>query len=101
MGSVRSPLASDGDTATFCRIVVPDIVILVAEAGLGTINAVRLSAAAFQAGRAAFVVYLNRYSAADELHRRNRQWLAERDRLDVVTSVGTLVRRLRRGSRCR
>jgi hypothetical protein len=39
-------------------------------------------------------VYLNRYAAADDLHRRNREWLADRDRFDVVTSVGELVHRL-------
>jgi dethiobiotin synthetase len=93
-GGVRSPLACDGDTVTFCRIVAPNVVILVAEAGLGTINAVRLSAAALQVGQAPLVVHLNRYNATDELHRRNHQWLAERDRLDVATSVGTLVRRV-------
>jgi dethiobiotin synthetase len=90
-GGVRSPLAADGDTVTFCRLAAPDVVILVAEAGLGAINAVRLCAEALQGGRAATIVHLNRYDAADELHRRNRHWLAERDHFDVVTSVGALV----------
>jgi dethiobiotin synthetase len=93
-GGVRSPLASDGDTVTFCHLLAPDLVILVAEAGLGTINAVRLSAGALQGGSAPVVVYLNRYDASDELHRRNREWLAQRDRFDVVISVGELVHRL-------
>ncbi len=93
-GGVRSPLASDGDTVTFCHLLAPDVVILVADAGLGTINAVRLSAGALEDGSAPVVVYLNRYDATDELHRRNREWLTERDRLDVVTSVGELVHRL-------
>lgn len=93
-GGVRSPLASDGDTVTFCRLFAPDIVILVADAGLGTINAVRLSAGALQDGGAPVVVYLNRYDATRELHRRNRDWLARRDRFDVVTSVGELLDRL-------
>jgi dethiobiotin synthetase len=98
-GGVRSPLASDGDTVTLCDLVAPDIVILVADAGLGTINAVRLSAGALRDGAlsdggAPVVVYLNRYAAADDLHRRNREWLADRDRFDVVTSIGELVHRL-------
>lgn len=93
-GGVRSPLASDGDTVTFCRLLAPDIVILVADAGLGTINAVRLSAGALEDGGAPIVVHLNRYQATDEVHRRNREWLADRDRFDVVTSVGELVHRL-------
>jgi dethiobiotin synthetase len=93
-GGVRSPLASDGDTVTFCHLLAPDVVILVADAGLGTINAVRLSAGALEDGSAPVVVHLNRYDATDELHRRNREWLAQRDRFDVVTSVGELVHRL-------
>jgi len=93
-GGVRSPLASDGDTVTFCHLLAPDVVILVADAGLGTINAVRLSAGALEDGSAPVVVYLNRYDATDELHRTNREWLTQRDRLDVVTSVGELVHRL-------
>jgi len=93
-GGVRSPLAADGDTVTLCQLLVPDIVLLVADAGLGTINAVRLSAGALQDASAPVVVHLNRYQATDELHRRNRDWLALRDRFDVVTSVGELAGRL-------
>jgi hypothetical protein len=40
------------------------------------------------------VVHLNRYDATDDLHHRNRDWLADRDRFDVVISVGELVQRL-------
>ncbi len=81
-GGVRSPLASDGDAVTLCRLLAPNVVILVADPGLGTINAVRLSAAALQNGGAPVVVHLNRYQAADDLHRRNRGWLAGRDQLE-------------------
>jgi len=45
-GGVRSPLAGDGDCASLARVIEPDLVVLVADAGLGTINAVRMSAAA-------------------------------------------------------
>jgi dethiobiotin synthetase len=93
-GGVRSPLASDGDTVTLCHLVAPDIVILVADAGLGTINAVRLSAGALSDGGAPVVVHLNRYDATDDLHHRNRDWLADRDGFDVVISVSELVHRL-------
>ncbi len=52
---------------------------LVADAGLGTINAVRLTVDALRAGptvlSAALVVVLNRFDAAEDLHVRNRQWL--------------------------
>jgi dethiobiotin synthetase len=93
-GGVRSPLACDGDTVTLCRLLVPDVIILVAEAGLGVINAVRLSAGALQDTTAPVEVYLNRYDLANELHRRNRHWLAKRDGLDVVTSATALADRL-------
>ena len=42
-GGVRSPLAADGDCASFCAALAPDLVVLVADAGLGTMNAVRLT----------------------------------------------------------
>ena len=90
-GGVRSPLASDGDTVTLCRLLAPDVVVLVADAGLGTINAVRLCAAALADASAPVVVYLNRYDATDELHRRNRDWLARRDGFEIAVSTGALA----------
>ncbi|MBV8160920.1 MAG: dethiobiotin synthase, partial [Acidimicrobiia bacterium] len=45
-GGVRSPLAHDGDTVDLAALLEPDAVILVADPGLGTINAVLLSFAA-------------------------------------------------------
>ena len=90
-GGVRSPLADDGDSVDVARALVPDLVVLVADAGLGTINAVRTCAAALDAWPV--VVVLNRFDEGDELHRRNRDWLVERDGLDVVTSIGALVDR--------
>ena len=44
-GGPRSPLASDGDTVDLAAALAPDLVVLVADAGLGTINAVQLCAA--------------------------------------------------------
>jgi dethiobiotin synthetase len=82
-GGVRSPIAGDGDCADYVRRLAPDLVLLVADAGLGVINAVRLSAAALDG--LPVVVWLNRFDPTDDLHQRNRQWLAERDGLTVVT----------------
>ena len=48
-GGVRSPQAADGDTVDLVAALDPDVVVLVADAGLGTINAVRLSLAALGA----------------------------------------------------
>ena len=59
--------------------------------GLGTVNAVRLSAGAF-AGRP-LVVALNRFGA-DPLHERNLHHLTVVDRFDVVTSPAELAARL-------
>ena len=89
---MRLPLADDGDNADLCARVAPDLVVLVADAGLGTINAVRLCLTAL-AGHAT-VVLLNRFDPLQPLHRANRAWLTERDRFRVVTSVAELLDRL-------
>jgi dethiobiotin synthetase len=77
-GGVRSPQAHDGDAVDLCGALAPDLVVLVADAGLGTINAVRLSADAL-AG-CDLVVVLNRFDTADDLHARNRAWLQSEGR---------------------
>ena len=88
-GGVASPQATDGDTADLARALRADKAVLVADAGLGTINLVRLSAAAL--APVPLVVFLNRYEASDALHRANRAWLQQRDCLDVVVDMGALV----------
>ncbi|MHB8463255.1 MAG: ATP-dependent dethiobiotin synthetase BioD [Acidimicrobiales bacterium] len=75
VGGPRSPLADDGDTVDVCDVLRPDLVVLVADAGLGTINAVRLALSALATHPVA--VYLNRYDGTSELHRRNLAWLAD------------------------
>jgi dethiobiotin synthetase len=72
-GGPRSPLAVDGDNVDLARAVGARLAILVADAGLGTINAVRLSVDAL-AGLDTLVA-LNRFDPAHELHRRNHDWL--------------------------
>jgi dethiobiotin synthetase len=90
-GGVRSPLAADGDAVVLAADLRPDVILLVADAGLGVLNLVRLSAGAVE--HAAVLVHLNRFDAADELHRRNRDWL-ERDGISLETNVDALGRRL-------
>ncbi len=92
-GGVRSPIAGDGDCASLASALEPDLVVLVADAGLGTINAVRLSAGAV--APLPLVVLLNRFDPTEELHERNRRWLAGRDGYDVVTTVAALGERVR------
>ena len=91
VGGVRSPIAFDGDSADLCEMYRPDAVVLVADAGLGTINAVRLSATAITAPRV--VVYLNHWDGS-ELHELNRAWLADRDGFDVAIDVPSLAARV-------
>jgi dethiobiotin synthetase len=91
-GGVRSPIADDGDCASFLRAVAPDLVLLVADAGLGTLNSVRLS---IDVLAGPVVVMLNRYDEGVDLHVANAAWLRERDGVDVVTSVVELASALR------
>ena len=104
-GGLRSPLADDGDNLRFAAAVGrslataarPARLVLVADAGLGTIHAVRACVEAVAAaGLAAPVVHLNRYddAAPHGLHRRNRQWLVGRDGLSVTVSIEELRRGL-------
>jgi dethiobiotin synthetase len=88
-GGVRSPVADDGDAVTLAGALHPERVVLVADAGLGTINSVRLSVAALAPW--AVTVVLNRFDPDDDLHLRNHDWLARRDGYDVVTDPDELV----------
>lgn len=94
VGGPRSPLADDGDTVDLAAALDAGVVLLVAEAGLGAINAVRLAAAAF--APRPVTVLLNRYHSADRLHRANLAWLHRRCGLDVLVEVGELAARLAR-----
>lgn len=87
-GGVRSPLATDGDCLDYCAALAPDLVVLVADAGLGTINAVRLSAEAMAPLGVATVVVLNRFDGGADLQQRNLEWLRDRDGRKVVTTPG-------------
>jgi dethiobiotin synthetase len=89
-GGVRSPIAADGDCLDLIGALAPAIVVLVADAGLGTINAVRLSVDALWRQRV--VVYLNRFDAGCDVHRRNLEWLTARAGFHVMADVGELAR---------
>lgn len=90
-GGVRSPIAHDGDGVTLVQALRPEMVVLVADAELGTLNAVRLCRDALRATDAEVVVILNRYDPNDDLHRRNLEWLRVRDGATVVTDIHSLV----------
>jgi dethiobiotin synthetase len=84
-GGPRSPIAADGDNVALACAIAPDAVLLVADAGLGTLNAVRMSVDAF--APAPVTVVLNRYDGHDAVHRANRDWLTARDGFDVVVGA--------------
>lgn len=88
-GGTRSPLGHDGDGIDLILGLTPDLVILVADAGLGTIHAVRQSMR--DLADHPTVVLLNRYDPADDLHRRNLAWLVEREGVDALVGVEMLV----------
>ena len=91
-------MANDGDTLDVLIRLKPNAIVLVADAGLGTINAVRLCIDALTSqcetpspprsenGHQTnpippippIFVVLNRFDEGNDLHRRNRIWLADR-----------------------
>jgi dethiobiotin synthetase len=88
-GGLRSPIAHDADNLALIERVAPDAVVLVADAGLGTINSVRLSLAALDGMRVQ--VHLNRFDAASELHVRNRAWLLDVYGIEVSVTPEALL----------
>lgn len=89
VGGPRSPLSHDADSVDLIQRLRPDRVLLVADAGLGTLNAVRLSLASIEPLLA--TVLLNRFDTANELHRLNREWLTQRYRVQVATEIAELL----------
>ncbi len=88
VGGACSPLAHDGDSVDLLsRLSVEDI-LLVADAGLGTINAVRLTLARLAGFRT--TVLLNRFDRDNPTHVANVEWLERRDQLRVLTNVAHL-----------
>jgi dethiobiotin synthetase len=76
IGGVRSPLAHDADSLGLAGRLRPDRAVLVADAELGAINATQLSLAALTALEPTpLAVFVNRYDADNDLHRRNLDWL--------------------------
>jgi dethiobiotin synthetase len=88
-GGPRSPIATDADSAALAAAADADLHVLVAHAGLGAINAVRLSVPVLPEP---VVVFLNRFDNSD-VHDRNRRWL-EADGFDVVVDLAELTRRV-------
>lgn len=96
-GGPRSPLADDGDTVDLVRALRPDLVVVVADPGLGSINSVRLTVAPLEA-LAPVVVVLNRFDPDDALHRANRSWLHDRYGLRLVSDMAELAELIQAGA---
>jgi len=92
-GGVRSPQADDGDAVDLVSLLAPDVVLLVADAGLGVINAVRLSVDAL--GDERLVVVLNRFDPDDDVHDQSRSWLENHHGLATLSLPGTETALLR------
>jgi dethiobiotin synthetase len=90
VGGPRSPIGSDGDAVDVVAALHPRKVVLVADAGLGTINAVRLSVGPFEELGHEPIVLLNRFDPNDDLHRRNAAWLHELG-IAAVLSAGAVA----------
>lgn len=91
-GGVASPQSADADSTALASALQADVVVLTGDAGLGTINLVRLGRSALKAFP--LIVFLNRYDAGEDLHRRNLEWLRDRDGLEVVTGAAELCDRV-------
>jgi dethiobiotin synthetase len=92
-GGLGSPQASDGDGVDLVDLFAPDLVVLVAAAGLGTLSHINLARRAL-AGRAVGI-YLNGFDPADEVHAANRRWLASNTDLSVTVRPDHLVGAIR------
>lgn len=92
VGGPRSPVCHDGDSLDLIRRLQPDRIILIADAALGTLNAVRLSRAAIGADNV--TVFLNRYDAANETHRLNRCWFADHYGIATLVEIEALTQTL-------
>jgi dethiobiotin synthetase len=89
VGGPRSPLADDADSAALAVAVEADLALLVAHAGLGAINSVRLCAPLCPTP---LVVFLNHFDGGD-LHDRNRRWL-QAEGVEVIVDRTALARRV-------
>lgn len=89
VGGPRSPLADDADTVELAKAVEAELVVLVSDAELGSINSITLAAEALAPSPT--LVFLNRYDDARRLHAWTRSWLEDSTGLDVAVSIAELA----------
>ena len=88
-GGIHSPIADDGDTLNLIEATRPHLVIVVADAQLGTINNIRLTTSALSGQP--YLIHLNRYDPTIELHQLNFQWITQRLDAAVTTTIDELA----------
>jgi dethiobiotin synthetase len=92
VGGPRSPMTHDADSVEFITSVQPDQLLLVADAGLGSLNAIRLSLACLPT--APVHVLLNRFDPDQPLHALNRTWLQQRYGIHTCIDAHELLERI-------
>ena len=100
VGGLGSPQTADADGVALIQQLIPDAVVLVADAVLGTLSQVNLSLRALREGAGGdetlaatiphVVVYLNRFDSQDMVHTANKNWLATHTDCAVVTDPSSL-----------
>ena len=93
VGGVRSPMAHDGDALSVAGRLHPDLLLLVAPAGLGAINDLLTSLDSI-AYKWPVLVFLNRFDERDEIHRANLEWLRAALPIDIAVSIPEMVARV-------
>lgn len=99
VGGPRSPLTDDADTVDLAEALDARMVLLVADAGLGTINAVLLAVAVLEKWDT--IVFLNRFEPGNNLHERNLRWLREAEGLQPITHMTELSKRIQQQTHAR
>ena len=89
VGGPRSPLCHDADTVALANTLRADVTVLVADAGLGAINAVLVNAACFD--ESPVVVMLNRFDPEDDVHVRNLHWLRRVATFPMFTCISDVA----------
>jgi dethiobiotin synthetase len=89
VGGPRSPMTHDADSVEIIERAGPDQLLLVADAGLGSLNAIRLSLACLPA--LPVHVMLNRFTANDTLHALNRTWLHQHYDIRAHVAIDELL----------
>ena len=97
IGGVRSPITDDTDSAGFAHAIKATHVLLVADAGLGTINSIRLAKPTVDPIPA--LVFLNRFDGSD-LHSRNVEWLSNKDGFRTAVEIKSVADWIENTSLC-